>query len=129
MFVLELTWLPAVAESRQSYEARGWGLFGWGILLVEQPSVVKVVQRIPKVAKTPHVPQGSRLCLAVAARFKSAYAHVYQGQHDYKKHPFVPIGMDAMVHEMPHKRRTFAQHCKKGYVLGTSFEHYRCQTI
>ena len=59
----------------------------------------------------------------------SAYAHVYQGQHDYSKHPFVPIGMEAMVHEKPHKRRTFAQHCKKGYVLGTSFEHYRCQTI
>ena len=59
----------------------------------------------------------------------SAYAHVYQGQHDYNKHPFVPIGMEAMVHEKPHKRRTFAQHCKKGYVLGTSFEHYRCQTI
>ena len=37
----------------------------------------------------------------------SAYAHVYQGQHDYSthsKHPFVPIGMVAMVHEKPHKR-------------------------
>ena len=59
----------------------------------------------------------------------SAYAHVYQGQHDYNKHPFVPIGMEALVHEKPHKRRSFAQHCKKGYVLGTSFEHYRCQTV
>jgi hypothetical protein len=53
----------------------------------------------------------------------SAYAHVYQGHHDYSKHPFVPIGMEALVHENPQKRRTFAQHCKKGYVLGTSFEH------
>ncbi len=59
----------------------------------------------------------------------SAYAHVCQGQHDYSKHPFVPIGMEAMVHEKPHKRRTIAQHCKKGYVLGTSFEHYQCQTV
>ena len=59
----------------------------------------------------------------------SAYAHVYQGQHDYNRHPFVPIGMEALVHEKPHKRRSFAQHCKKGYVLGTSFEHYRCQTV
>ena len=36
----------------------------------------------------------------------SAYAHVYQGQHEYSKHPFVPIGMEAMVHEKPLKRRT-----------------------
>ncbi len=59
----------------------------------------------------------------------SAYAHVYLSQHDYNRHPFVPIGMEALVHDKPHKRRTFAQHCKKGYVLGTSFEHYRCQTV
>jgi len=59
----------------------------------------------------------------------SAYAHVYLSQHDYNRHLFVPIGMEALVHEKPHKRRTFAQHCKKGYVLGTSFEHYRCQTV
>ena len=54
---------------------------------------------------------------------------MYQGQHNYSKHPFVPIGMEAMVHEKPHKRRMFAQHCKKGCVLGTSFEHYQCQTV
>ena len=29
----------------------------------------------------------------------SAYTHVYQGQHDYNKHPFVPMGMEAMVHK------------------------------
>ena len=57
------------------------------------------------------------------------YAHVYQGQHNYSKHPFFPIGMEAMVHNKPHKRRTFVQHYKKGYVLGTSFEHYQCQMI
>jgi hypothetical protein len=33
----------------------------------------------------------------------SAYVHVYE-QHDYNKHPFVPIGMEAMVHDKPHKR-------------------------
>ena len=59
----------------------------------------------------------------------SAYAHLYQSQHDYNKHPFVPIGMEALVHKKPHKRRSFAQHCKKGYVRGTSFEHYQCQTV
>jgi hypothetical protein len=28
----------------------------------------------------------------------SAYAHVY-GHHDYNRHPFVPIGMEALVHD------------------------------
>jgi hypothetical protein len=32
----------------------------------------------------------------------SAYAHLY-GQHDYNKHPFVPIGMEALIHDKPHK--------------------------
>jgi hypothetical protein len=45
------------------------------------------------------------------------------------KHPFVPIGMEALVHAKPHKRRSFAQHCKKGYVLSTSFKHYQCQAV
>jgi hypothetical protein len=55
----------------------------------------------------------------------SAYANVYE-QHDYNKHPFIPIGMKAMVHDKPHKRQTFAKHCSKAFVLGTSTEHYRC---
>jgi hypothetical protein len=53
----------------------------------------------------------------------SAYAHVY-GQHNYDAAPFVPIGMETLVHEKPHRQKSFAEHCKKGYVLGTSFEHY-----
>jgi hypothetical protein len=55
----------------------------------------------------------------------SAYAHVY-GHHDYNKYPFVPIGMDALVHNKPHKHQTYAEHCKKSFVLGTSTKHYRC---
>ncbi len=55
----------------------------------------------------------------------SAYAHVY-GHHDYNMHPFIPIGMEALVHNKPHKRRTYAKHCKKAFVLGTSPDHYRC---
>ena len=54
----------------------------------------------------------------------SSYAHVY-GQHDYSVKPFVTIGMESLVHDKPQRRRTFAEHCKKGFVLGTSFEHYR----
>jgi len=58
----------------------------------------------------------------------SAYAHVYE-QHDYNRHPFVPIGMEALVHGNPHKRRTYAEHCTKAFVLVTSTEHYRCWKI
>ena len=53
----------------------------------------------------------------------SAYAHVY-GHHDYNRHLFIPIGMEALVHNKPHKFRTYAEHCKKAFVLGTSPDHY-----
>ena len=46
-------------------------------------------------------------------------------QHNYSAYPFVPIGMEALVHDKLHRRKTFAEHCSKGHVLGTSFEHYR----
>ena len=32
--------------------------------------------------------------------------------------------METLVHEKPLCRNTFYEHCSKGYVLGTSFEHY-----
>ena len=56
------------------------------------------------------------------------YAHVY-GQHDYNAKPFVPIGMESLVHDKPNHIKTFDAHCRKGYVLGTSFEHYRAWKI
>jgi hypothetical protein len=34
--------------------------------------------------------------------------------------------MEAMVHDEPHKRRTFAKNCSKALVLGTSTKHYQC---
>ncbi len=55
----------------------------------------------------------------------SAYAHVYK-HHDYNRHPFFPIGMEALVHDKPHKCRTYAEHCTKAFVLGMSTKHYRC---
>eukprot|EP00804_Cyclotella_cryptica_P023186 CCRYP_000381-RA/>CCRYP_000381-RA protein AED:0.13 eAED:0.11 QI:0/0/0/1/0.33/0.25/4/0/1130 len=58
----------------------------------------------------------------------SAYAHLY-GHHDYNALPFVPIGMEALVHNKPHWRKSFAQHCSNGWVLGTLPEHYRCWTV
>ena len=46
----------------------------------------------------------------------SAHAHVY-GQHNYDAAPFVPIGMETLVHEKPHRQKSFTEHCKKGFVL------------
>ncbi len=34
--------------------------------------------------------------------------------------------MEALVNNQPHKRRLFAQHCRKVFVLGTSTKHYWC---
>eukprot|EP00804_Cyclotella_cryptica_P014910 CCRYP_000543-RA/>CCRYP_000543-RA protein AED:0.16 eAED:0.15 QI:0/0/0/1/0/0/2/0/870 len=58
----------------------------------------------------------------------SAYAHLY-GPHDYNAAPFVPLGMEAFVHDKPHRRKTYAQHCSRGWIIGTSTEHYRCWKI
>ena len=58
----------------------------------------------------------------------STYAHLY-GHHDYNAMPFVPIGMETLVHDRPHRRKSFAEHCSKGWVLGTSPEHYRCWKV
>jgi hypothetical protein len=58
----------------------------------------------------------------------SAYVHVH-GHQDYNKHPFVPIRMEALVHNKSHKWQNYAEHCKKAFVLGTSTEHYRCWKI
>jgi hypothetical protein len=55
----------------------------------------------------------------------SVYAHVYK-HHNYNWHPFVPIGMEALVHDKPHKCRIYAEHCTKAFVLGTSTKHYQC---
>ena len=55
----------------------------------------------------------------------SSYAHIY-GAHDYASLPFIPIGMETLVHDKPGRRRTWAKHASKGWVLGTSPEHHRC---
>ena len=47
------------------------------------------------------------------------------GHHHYNAAPLVPIGMESLVHENPHRIRSFAEQCRKGYVLGASFEYYR----
>ena len=53
----------------------------------------------------------------------SAYIHLY-GPHNYNAAPFVPIGIETLVHNKPKRRGTFAEHCSKSFVLGNAFEHY-----
>ena len=55
----------------------------------------------------------------------SAFAYPY-GPHNYNVQPFVPFGMEAMIHNKTSRRKNFAQHCRKGFVLGSSLDHYRC---
>ena len=55
----------------------------------------------------------------------SAYAYLY-GPPNYNAKPFVPIGMDTLIHKKSSKRKTFAQHCVKSWVLGTVMEYYHC---
>ena len=54
----------------------------------------------------------------------SAYTHLCS-PHNYDAKPFVPIDMESLVHDNPRQRKSFAEHFQEGYVLGTSFEHYR----
>jgi hypothetical protein len=72
-------------------------------------------QLLPQVERQLHL-----LCQSQAHPNLSAYAHYVYEHHDYNWHPFVPIGMEALVHDKPHKCRTYAEH------WGTSTEHYQC---
>ena len=58
----------------------------------------------------------------------SMYDYVY-GPYDYNVDYFVPIEMETLVHDNPNRRGTFAEHCSKGFVLVTAFEHYRSCVI
>ena len=40
-----------------------------------------------------------------------AYAYLY-GPHNYNALPFLPIGMEDLIHKKPTRRKTFAEHCK-----------------
>ena len=58
----------------------------------------------------------------------SGFAYLYI-PYEYNAQPFVPIGMEAMIHDKPSRKKTFAQHCSKGFVLRSSPEHYRCWNL
>eukprot|EP00804_Cyclotella_cryptica_P024323 CCRYP_015308-RA/>CCRYP_015308-RA protein AED:0.19 eAED:0.16 QI:0/0/0/1/0.2/0.16/6/0/899 len=42
----------------------------------------------------------------------SSHTHLY-GHHDYNAHPFVPLCMEALVHDKPHRRKSFANTAPK----------------
>ena len=46
------------------------------------------------------------------------FARLY-GQHNYDATPFFLIGMETIVQYKPKLQRTFAEHCIKGFVIGT----------
>ena len=58
----------------------------------------------------------------------SAFSYLY-GPHNYNAQPFVPIDMEDMIHDKPPRQKTFAQHCSKGFLLGSFPEHYRCWNL
>ena len=46
--------------------------------------------------------------------------------HAYSAKHFFPLVMEAMIHEKPNRRQTFASQCLKAYVLGTLTKNYCC---
>ncbi len=55
----------------------------------------------------------------------SAFAHV-QGNHDYMRKPFAPIGCAIQTHLKPDDRLSWDTRSEPGFNLGTSMEHHRC---
>ena len=58
----------------------------------------------------------------------STYALLY-GHLDYNAMTFSPLGIESLTHDKPNQRKTFAQHCRKGWVINPSPEHYICCTV
>ena len=59
---------------------------------------------------------------------KSAF-EILHGKHDYNAHPFAPLRSAVELHVMPSKRKTWEEHTKSGFYLGTAWEHYRCHVV
>ena len=65
------------------------------------------------------------LCQSNANNQISSYAYL-QRQRDFATLPFVPIGIESLIHEKKNRRKTWGNHVVMGWVLGTSTEHYCC---
>ena len=59
---------------------------------------------------------------------KSAFEELNR-KHDYNSHPFCPLGCAVEMHVMPSKRKTWGEHTKTGFYIGTSWDHYRCHEV
>ena len=78
------------------------------------------------------IPQSERQLLLLRQSYAnpniSLYAYLY-GVHDYNAKPFVPIGMETLIHEKPSKRKTFSENFVEAYCLSTSPKNYRCWNL
>ena len=54
----------------------------------------------------------------------SAYTQLF-GTFDYNTTPLTPLGTKEFFHKRTRQRRLHADHCKVGYVIGNSPQHYR----
>ena len=50
---------------------------------------------------------------------------VFNGAHNFNRHPLAPLGVEIQMLENPDKRKTGGVRSKPGYYAGTSLEHYR----
>ena len=54
----------------------------------------------------------------------SAHAYLH-GPYNFQSHPMAPPGTLIAAHVKPSNRRTWSPHCKRGFYVGPSTEHYR----
>ena len=58
----------------------------------------------------------------------SAYQYVF-GNHDYNRMPLHPLGCAVQAYNDSNKRRSWEEHSKDGWYLGTSDKHYRSYDV
>ena len=51
------------------------------------------------------------------------------GPLDYNRHPLVPLGYKAVIHEKPAQRASWDPHGVAGYYIGPELEHYQCARV
>ena len=59
---------------------------------------------------------------------KSAF-EVLRGPHDFNANPWAPLGCKCEIHVAPSKRKTWEEHTKTGFYVGSSWDHYRCHEV
>ena len=58
----------------------------------------------------------------------SAYQYLY-GNHDYERNPLHPLGCAVQAFIDTNKRRSWEEHSKDGWYIGTSLDHYRSYDV